>query len=280
MTVAQEHWATGSRLLVCLALLAMVVPAYADPVFTGDVEADFTEPGTWAIVDDGGVDVGVPPQAPQGAISGNDIKDIRFLYNNATDVLYVGLNTYGIAGDVDGDGDPGATSLWLADLNGTDFLDFGGPSSGGGEAFAVMFDIDEDGTFDVIAGVSDSTDISGYSVNWFSGDPFAPGCAFGDPLPSHTGMFFGSPSAAAPDLEFTIRDFSKLPTCGADTAPTVGVRAYIGSFADDGIGEDSVPGSHGTLFTPEPFSMVFTGGVFVGVVVYRLRKRKRDVGKR
>ena len=43
-----------------------------------------------------------------GLVSGWNIKDIRLDYNAATDTMYVGVNTYGVAGNVDGNGTPGS----------------------------------------------------------------------------------------------------------------------------------------------------------------------------
>ena len=40
-----------------------------------------------------------------------------------------------------------------------------------------MFDIDQDGTLDVIAGVSGTTSLAGFSVNTFFGSEFAPSFA-------------------------------------------------------------------------------------------------------
>ena len=112
--------------------------------FTGDVAADFTDATVVTVADPGGLDVGVPT-AGGSAVSGNDIEYAALDYDPATDTLSVGIATYGVAGDVDGDGDGGTTSSWLSGLGGTDVADFGGT-----ESFAVAFDLDEDGTLDVI----------------------------------------------------------------------------------------------------------------------------------
>ena len=255
----------GAGLVVLLALCCGSV-ACASPVFTGDVEADFTGPGVVVIGDPTGIDVGMPGAAPPGAISGNDMKGVRLYYDSAADILYAGLDAYGIAGDVDGDGDAGSTSSWLRGLGGLDKPDFSDT-----ESFALMLDLDEDGAFDVIAGVSARTDIPGYSVSAFTGSPFVPGFAFGAPLAAHTGAVFASPSVTAPDLEFTIVGFSTLPTSGVDTAPSFGVRGYIGSFADGGIGEDHVAGA-GTTYIPEPATVLLVG---VPAALAALRRRRR-----
>ncbi|MCK6528231.1 hypothetical protein L6R50_11960 [Myxococcota bacterium] len=228
-------------LLVSLALPAILLatgPAGAAVSFTGDVPTDFTDPAAVTIDDPGAVDVGIPHAFPAGTISGNDIAAARFWYDTGADVLYVGIDAYTIAGDVDDDGDPGGTSALLAFLGGVDEADFGGT-----ESFALMLDVDEDGVFDVIAGVSGDDDLSGFAVAEFAGSPYAPAYAFGPALAAHTGSVFGSPDAAAPDVEFTVASFSTLPvSSGSDPSPGFGVNVFAGSFSDAGIGEDYLPG--------------------------------------
>jgi hypothetical protein len=214
--------------------LAMPVGA-ATPTFTGDVPTDFTGLGILTIPDTGGVgDVGLPKNALNGTISGWDMVDLRLTYDTSTDTLYVGINTFGIAGDADGDGDPGHTADWLATNEGTDHTDLHST-----ESIAVYFDLNQDGNFDVIAGVSRWTDVSGFTVANFSGSQWSPASAFGTALPTHTGSYYASPSAADPDFEFTILNFSTLP--GQD-ALLAGFRvwAFMGSQDDDGIGEDFI----------------------------------------
>ena len=56
------------------------------------------------------------------------------------------------------------------DLGAEDERQIGGvdlPDYGGTETFAVMFDIDQDGAFDIIAGVDGSNDLSGLQVALF-----------------------------------------------------------------------------------------------------------------
>jgi len=223
-------------LVLGMALTLATPVGAATPTFTGDVPTDFTGPGMLTIPDPGGVgDVGVPVNAPPGTVSGWDMVDLRLTYDAAADTLYVGINTFGIAGDADGDGNPGGTSAWLATNQGTDI-----PNLGSTETIAVYFDLNQDGTFDVIAGVSgNGTDITGFTVANFSGNPWNPAYAFGTPLPTHTGSYHANPSGADPDFDFTILNFSTLP--GQD-ALLAGFRvwAFMGSIEDDGIGEDSI----------------------------------------
>ena len=231
------------RTRACLGAIAALVlgatPVFAQPIwFTGNVEADFVGPGVFLVADPPGVDVGIPVQFPAGTISGHDMEDLRISYDAIHDTLYVGFNTYRIGGDVDGDGDPSRTSAALAQIGGSDRPHFGGT-----ESFTLGIDVDEDGDYDVIVGVPGTTDINGFTVAEFEGSPFAPAFAFGDPLDRHIGAVYGSPTAAAPHVEFTILHFSELLGRNQfDASARFGVNAFMGSFADAGIGEDHTPG--------------------------------------
>jgi hypothetical protein len=177
-------------------------------------------------------DVGLPNNAPQGTSSGWDITGLELTYDEATDTMRVRINVGAILGDADGDGNPGVASPWLAANGGFDI-----PSLGSSETAAVFFDLDEDGDYDVIAGISGSTDYYGFSVNEFSGS-FCPPYNFGTPLPGNTGSISPNPNATNPDLEFTIVNWSTLPD--HDGSPGFCVGAFLGSQQDDGIGEDFV----------------------------------------
>jgi len=223
-------------LLITLAVavsVVMPVPALAQPPLNGDVEADFTGPGVVTIPDPIG-DVGLPLNAPVGTISGWDMKDLRWYYHAATNTMYVGINVGNnsstILGDADGDGNPGGTSAWLTANGGTDYANLAAS-----ETAAVYFDLNEDGTYDVIAGISASTDYSGFSVNVFTGSFFPPN-NFGAPLPANTGSKSLNPSANDPDLEFTITNWSTLPQQDGDPLVFC-VGAFLGSLQDM-IGED------------------------------------------
>ena len=177
-------------------------------------------------------DVGLPTNAPDGTFSGWDITGLQLTYDGATDTLRVRINARTILGDADGDGGPGVASAWLAANGGSDI-----PNLGSSEAAAVFFDLNQDGNYDVIAGISGSTDYYGFSVNEFSGF-FCPAYSFDTPLPGNTGSISPNPSAISPYLEFTIVNWSTLP--GHDGSPGFCVGAYLGSGQDDGIGEDFV----------------------------------------
>jgi len=213
-----------------LVSLCMVVPTIAaTPTFTGDVEFDFTGPGV-LIISDPVPDVGMPGTPP--GITGWDLAGLRLTYDSGTDTMYVGLNSSTILGDADGDGDPGVTSAYLLALTGADKANLGES-----ETAAVYFDLNQDGTYDVIGGISGLTDITGFSVNTFSG-AFFPPFNFGTPLAGNIGTVSASPSASSPDLEFSITQWSSLPNQDSDVGFSVG--AFCGSLQDAGIGEDFI----------------------------------------
>ena len=93
-----------TKLLIIFSITCIGLATGQPITFTGNVESDFTDAFTVTVADPFGADVGMPGVYPPGTISGNDIKDVRFYYDSSTDILYVGLNTYTIAGDVDSDG--------------------------------------------------------------------------------------------------------------------------------------------------------------------------------
>ena len=103
-----------------LCLLLPGVAQSAEVTFTGTVPDDFVSPSAITIPDPGGIDVGIPLSFPVGTISGNDMEFVSVDHDPVTDTLYIGVATYGIAGDVDGDGDPSSAGAAQAALGGTD----------------------------------------------------------------------------------------------------------------------------------------------------------------
>jgi len=215
-------------LLVIAAMLAAVLPMVVPVAAALDGQAD-AGPGVLIIPDPSG-DVGLPVTAPNGTVSGWDMTALHLAYNETADTMYVGIHTTGIIGDADGNGDPGTASAWLAGLGGQDIADLGSS-----ETVAVYFDLDQDGTYDVIAGIGSGMDYSDFSVNVFSG-AFFPPINFGAALPANTGDISPNPSVTYPDLEFTVTNWTGLP--GHDDDPGFCVGAFLGSLEDDGIGED------------------------------------------
>ncbi|MEZ6195078.1 MAG: hypothetical protein R3F20_05015 [Planctomycetota bacterium] len=226
-----------------LALLALALPARAQAIaFTGDVLADF--PSVKMVSDEPMPDVGMPPGLA-GTVSGWDIRHIGLSYDPLSDTLFVGIDFDGIAGDADGDGDPSSTSASLLMNGGVDPADFGGS-----ESFAFALDLDGDGLLDIVAGVPMGADLSGFTVATYDNTVIGGGSAsvtvdpynrFDVPLGGNVGTIFATPSAAQPDIEFTIPNFSALLAQFAfGNDGFFGVYAFAGSLEDGGIGEDFV----------------------------------------
>lgn len=207
-----------------------------EPTFTASANAAIVIP------DPNGLDVGMPRQFPPERISGFDMDSVVVVYDDDTDVLTVSIVGFGIVGDADGDGDPSGTDPILADLGGVDVADFGAE-----ETFALQLDVDEDGTFDVIAGVSvTSGDMSSYRLaqhSGFASNSPAFDFAYGSPLSAHDGGVPASPSASSPDLTVSIASFSTLADTLQidDDSLDFGLNAFVGSLAAAGIGDDFLP---------------------------------------
>lgn len=227
-----------------LALLATLIVgvAWALPQFTGSAPDDFIAADVWQINDNSdSPDVGLPDNAPDGAISGWDMAAVYFDYESSTDVMYIGIDCYGVCGDADGDGDPAATAPWLSANGGVDTADLSAS-----ENIGILIDTNNDypdGSFEVVVGVDASRDISELGAYSFIGSPYTPPYGFGEKLSNSVDLYNTGPSASAPDLEFSIANFSQLP--GFDFIPghafRFQVNVFAGSLQDDGVGEDFLP---------------------------------------
>lgn len=223
--------------------------------FTGDAEVDLPEGDAGVIVIPdlaaGVLQPDLQPPIPEVTSIhgiGWDIKDLRVKYVPETDELIVALNGYGVVGDAEGNGNGGTFDpLWeTANLEGTDV-----PDIGIGEAVSIGLDLDGDGLFDVIMGTHIENTIGDFAIYpFFQPGVFAPltptayGFLPGFPTPTPAGSLAvppGSPTLAAPDLVFSIADFSALP--GNDDSLDFGINARAGSVVDGNIGEDSLSGS-------------------------------------
>ena len=104
--------------LATLALLGLAVQAaWADPItLTGNAANDFN-PNTNSSVQVFPIDsdplqtiAETPYMLANNRITGWAVKDLR-LAMDSSGTLSVGVNSYGIAGDADGNGNPGAADL-------------------------------------------------------------------------------------------------------------------------------------------------------------------------
>ena len=184
-------------------------------------------------------DVAVQPGSPTGTISGWDIETTEFRYDPVDDIMEVTLNTFGIAGDADGDGNPGSstfTPLPTQDL----------PNLEGSETMAVAFDFDGDSTFDIVAGIPAAAG-SGIDptleaeIALFANSNGNIGQNFGnsDTGTEATAVLRHNPSEDEPDFVMVISHWSQLTTDPFQ----FGFASFAGSFSDAGVGEESQEGN-------------------------------------
>lgn len=239
------------------------VAPVAGGAFAGVAEEDLpTQDPNVVIVRDssGGPDGAIPPQAPNRPdgtrpVTGWDIEDVRFRYDPETDTLTVAINSYGVVGDPEGNGDPSSFDQAWTDvgLGGSDVADLGSQ-----EAVVLMMDLDQDGSLDLFAGTNYGeaggtvgADLNNLSVAApnplfaaFAATIAVNQSAWGDELASIE--THSIPSADGPDLVFDIPGFS-LVSAAALMAPDenldFGVNVVMGSGVDGNIGEDTLAGS-------------------------------------
>jgi hypothetical protein len=225
---------TMVTLIAGLPLLAS--PALA-LTLTGNVAADFTHPDAVYLPDP--QDVGLPGAAPAGTVSGWDLEGMAFHLDGAQNRLYVGLDFLGICGDADGNGDAGSTAPWLAAMTGSDL-----PGLQGMEAICVLFDFDQDGQWDLVAGnrMLDDPILDGYYQSTVNGPVFSLPLAFNPADPPLVDSHFHQPAPGSPDYELVIKDVAAW-LVPAGTGSCFDVAVFTGSYADAGIGEDFMTAS-------------------------------------
>ncbi len=240
-------------------------PALADPItFTGNVQQDFSAANTMGNLNTSPVtvmnsplDLGEASFIPaNGWVSGWAVNNVQMSYNSSNDTLYVGLagfknasGQYAIFGDADGNGNPGGASSQMAAAGGIDSANMGGD-----KAVAVAFapfnstNPTIPGTPTLIAGVPSDKSLVGNGIDGFTVAKFSTSTnllqnAFGSPVSGVTGNLAFNPSAAHPELEFSISNLSK-----SGINPTQGfwIEMYAGS------GQDVVAGEAGLVWTYVP----------------------------
>ncbi len=277
----------GCRVLGGLFALAVLsLPAMAGPLIsagpinagslTGNVETDFpsTRVGVITLVNPR-----YPTENPEayvaqhGLSTGWSIKDIRLMYDESADRMFVGVNFFGIAGDADSNGDPGTVSTAAAAKGAIDL-----PNLGGRESITVGFDMTKSGKPTILAGVPGDKRQAGPGLNGFSVSSFAnfnAGIAnsYGLPLSLHQGDLLFNSSASQPDFQFTVNNFSKLP--GYDPDNGFSLIAFAGT-PDDTFEEE------GVLFSdvafgriPEPATVLAWSLVLGAGAVVQARRRLR-----
>ncbi len=257
--IARGRRRTLSAAAALFVLAGLSGAAYAQPFgvpgdfiqFTGNVEADFPIDGPDAFPisilgfdsDERDVD---PPLGAEDRFpwldadwrSGIDIKDIRIVVYNVPPQnprLYVGLNMHGIAGDIDGDGDPDNAR----DPNAIVDVPWGvlDPTA---LSFRVEFDLDDDGIFDLAALVQAGQPFATLSARGQNGVGEDPP---GDPILFQAPAAPPAPDAGWPDIEFVIENFASVPfSSGRPRVPSrVGVQARFSGGDGDDLTEDRLP---------------------------------------
>ena len=238
-----------------VAALALIGarPVLANPItFTGFVANDFSASNPSVLVtpvSSSPLTVGPAPYIVNaGQVSGWAVQDVRTSYDAATDTLYVGFNGFNnskgvpaIFGDADGSGNPGVTSAQMAAAGGVNTAHMGGDKS---FALAIAPSLASNpslpGTPVVIAGIPADKSLAGpgtdgYTVSSYVNPTLGLSNSFGTNLAQFQGSLAFDPSAAHPQLEFTIKNFSKIP--GIDPHQGFWIEAYAGSLNDVVVGE-------------------------------------------
>jgi hypothetical protein len=250
-------------------MLAGSGPAQADPItLTGNVASDFTTSnGSIMIpVDQGPYEIAGTSATGSNLVGGVDIQNIWLNYNAATDQLDVGIEGYKnsagqeeIFGDYSGNPNPAADSSVTTNSNGS-LNNFGGLKSIA-IAFAPLTQSasgqNSAGTPTIIAGIPQdksqggSGTIDGFTVSKYNGNPLLE-LGFGSQI-AGAGNLAYNPSAAHPDLEFTINNFSKIS--GVNLKNGFYIEAYSGTAGStEGKVQTSwiyAPSPQG-ITTPEP----------------------------
>ncbi len=270
--------------LACL-VVAGNRPALAGPItFTGNVATDFagTNSGVQITpINEGpGVIDGPTGNTASQLASGFMIQDIRTSYDAASNTMYVGVQGYqNVAGQEAIFGDSSGNLNPSLDNN---------PNMTGDKAIAIQFaptvsiaGQQVPGTPAVIAGIpADKTKVGsgtdGFTVSSDTNTPGLPQYSFGQQLAQYTGTLAFNPSAAHPDVEFTIKNFSQIP--GLNPANGFYIQVYAGSGQDVISGEVSsgwikVP-AIGEQQLPEPTTWMVWAALAGGAAL-RLRRSRR-----
>ncbi|MDX2036414.1 MAG: PEP-CTERM sorting domain-containing protein [Isosphaeraceae bacterium] len=269
-----------------LALLGLAQsPSRADfGPLTGNAETDLPSGNSNVItINDATNDVAQAPwMTGRGWTTGWNIKDLRIAYDWKSDTLLVGVNFVGIAGDADGNGNPGSADPLTIASGGLDL-----PNMGGRKSISVGFAGSNGGSLGdpfMVAGVpaiktpGGGGGLLGFQVSSYA-DRGGLGYDFGNPIPGVTGDLAFNPSAAHPDFVFTVSGASKATGFNATTG--FYVSAFAGSPDDVIAGEDTVgwvfvpgfPRLGPPQVVPEPSSFVLLGlgGALVGRRMLRRR---------
>jgi hypothetical protein len=269
--------------------------------FTGNVAVDFpatSVPGV-VIFNSSNTPGITPPIIPPNLsslihVSGFDISEIRVSYDAADDTLSVGFNQPPsgnpgqpgsvIAGDADDNGDAGTVNP-AVEAAAPGFTEF--YAMGGSQTMAAFLDLTDTGVPDIVAGFSQTpppptpTDPSPqkpFEVALAIPNPSNPTGvpSFGTVLPQFEGNIYLQNSAAHPNMEFSIKDFSQLyqEETGKPLTPSsvIGIGAFAGSLDDIGISDMFFPENTFTLAqaTVPPTTSVVSPSILINPHEHRI----------
>jgi hypothetical protein len=226
--------------------LATALSASADVIdFTGNVANDFPIAATSSSIEGRPGSVAEAPYIIQnGWTTGFLIESVRFSYDAKTDTMFVGVQTYSIAGDADGNGNPGYTDPQMAAAGGINYAHFGGDKSLT-MAFANISSSGSEGNPIFVAGipadksVGDTSNTNEFTVATYNDTGRGLAYSYGTILNNHVGELAVDPSASQPNFEFALTNFSKIP--GFNPAQGFYVSLFLGSQRAIVVGKEDIP---------------------------------------
>ncbi len=153
-------------------------------------------PARWTFAGKPGSVAEAPYIIQNGWTSGFIVESLRLSYDKASDTLYVGVQTYSIAGDADGNPNPSAPDPKLAAAGGINPLHFGGDKSLT-VAFASVGTGGSVGATSFVAGipadksVGDSRNTNDFTVATYNDTGRGLAYSYGTILNNHVGKLDG-----------------------------------------------------------------------------------------
>ncbi len=247
----------GTILLGAVALWLSTATVQADVInFTGNVGNDFpTSAGTTVIAGKPGSVAESPYMIQNGWTTGFLVQSLRLSYDKASDTLFVGVQTYSIAGDADGNGNPGYTDPQMAAAGGVNAAHFGGDKSLT-VGFASTNAAGGLGATQFVAGIpadkskGDTRNTNEFTVATYHDTGRGLAYSYGTILDNHVGKLAVDPSASKPNFEFALTNFTKIP--GFDPTKGFYISLFMGAQSAVVVGKEALDWVHipGTIAQP------------------------------
>jgi PEP-CTERM motif len=232
--------------------------------FTGNVANDFpTSPGTVVIPGQPGSVAESSYIIQNGWTTGFLVESIRLSYDKASDTMFVGVQTFSIAGDADGNGNPGYTTPQMAAAGGVNYAHFGGDKSLT-LGFANASSTGGLGTPLFVAGipadksVGDTRNTNEFTVATYNDTGRGLPYSYGTILNNHVGSLAVDPSASQPNFEFALTNFSKIP--GFNPSQGFYVSLFLGSQRAIVVGKESINWTKVSAASSAPGGVTTGGG--------------------